>query len=75
MTCYLSTIEMVLVLHDANREADFYKRIIENSLNEIYIFHPKTLGIMMVNHGACENLGYTMQGLKNMTIFYLLQIL
>jgi len=63
----LSTVEMALKLHEANREANFYKQVVENSLNEIYVFHPETLKFIMVNRGARENLGYTMAELANMT--------
>jgi len=63
----LATVEMALKLHEANREANFYKQVVENSLNEIYVFHPETLKLIMVNRGARENLGYTMAELADMT--------
>jgi len=63
----LSTVEMALKLHEANREANFYKQVVENSLNEIYVFHPENLKFIMVNRGARENLGYTMAELADMT--------
>lgn len=34
---------------------------LENSLNEIYMFDAETLEFSYVNHGACENLGYSME--------------
>jgi len=63
----LSTVRMALKLHEANREANFYRQVVENSLNEIYVFHPETLKFIMVNRGARENLGYTMAELADMT--------
>lgn len=51
----------------AKRELEFYKNLFEDSLNEIYIFHPQTLKFIAVNRGARENLGYTEEELKQMT--------
>jgi len=51
----------------AKRELEFYKNLFEDSLNEIYIFHPQTLKFIAVNRGARENLGYTEEELKEMT--------
>ena len=41
--------------------------ILEESLNEIYIFDADSLKFLMVNHGARENLGYTTGELKQLT--------
>jgi len=41
--------------------------ILEDSLNEIYIFDAKTLRFIQVNKGARLNLGYSMQELSNLT--------
>ena len=42
-------------------------RILEDSLNEIYIFDAKTLKYLEANHGARKNLGYTMEELSELT--------
>ncbi len=42
-------------------------RILEESLNEIYIFDAETLLFIQVNHGACANLGFTLEELQNLT--------
>lgn len=42
-------------------------RILENSLNEIFIFDAETLKFCFVNRGARENLGYKMQELRGLT--------
>ncbi|SHJ69556.1 PAS domain S-box protein [Desulfofundulus thermosubterraneus] len=63
----VSTVEMALRLYEANAHANMYRRIFEDSLNEIYIFHPETLKFIAVNRGARENLGYTIEELSNMT--------
>jgi PAS domain S-box-containing protein len=41
--------------------------ILEESLNEIYIFDANTLRFIMVNEGARRNLGYSMEELNNLT--------
>ncbi|WP_073237709.1 PAS domain S-box protein [Desulforamulus putei] len=63
----VSTVEMALHLYEANAHANMYRQIFENSLNEIYIFHPETLKFIAVNRGARKNLGYTIEELSTMT--------
>ncbi len=42
-------------------------QIIENSLNEIYIFAADTLKFIQVNKGGRENIGYSLEELQNLT--------
>lgn len=42
-------------------------RIVEDSLNEIFVFDTKTLEFLSVNRGARENLGYSLKELQSMT--------
>ena len=42
-------------------------RIIDSSLNEIYVFHVDTLRFIHVNEGARNNLGYTLDELRQLT--------
>ena len=42
-------------------------RIIENSLNEVFIFDPDELHFIQVNRGARQNLGYTLEELNKLT--------
>ena len=42
-------------------------RILEASLNELYVFHSETLRFIEVNRGARENLGYSMEELSHLT--------
>lgn len=63
----LSTIDLALQYYESSSYATLYRQIIENSLNEIYIFNPETLKFIMVNRGARENLGYNMSELTEMT--------
>ncbi|HSI78857.1 MAG TPA: PAS domain S-box protein [Lunatimonas sp.] len=41
--------------------------ILENSLNEIYVFDTKELRFLYVNRGAILNIGYTLEELKRLT--------
>lgn len=43
--------------------------ILEESLNEIYVFDAETLRFIQVNRGACENLGYAREQLLTMAPF------
>jgi PAS domain S-box-containing protein len=42
-------------------------RILDESLNEIYAFHPGTLRFTQINRGVCENLGYSAAELRDLT--------
>lgn len=42
-------------------------RIIEDSLNEVYVFDCNSLRFELVNRGARENLGYSMEELRELT--------
>jgi len=42
-------------------------RIVERSLNEVYVFDADTLNFLEVNHGARTNLGYSMKELRALT--------
>ncbi|MEJ5361888.1 MAG: PAS domain S-box protein [Spirochaetota bacterium] len=49
------------------REIQRYKLIVEQSLNEIYIFDAKTLTFTYANCAVINNLGYSLEELKRMT--------
>ncbi len=51
----------------AENEIHRFSRVLEESLNEIYIFDSKTYRFSMVNRGARANLGYSMAELAAMT--------
>jgi CheY-like chemotaxis protein len=72
----ISTVEMALKLHETNttlkqreRMFQFYHHLFENSPNEIYIFHSETFKLISANRRARENLGYSLEELKEMTFF------
>ncbi|RMH74260.1 MAG: PAS domain S-box protein [Gemmatimonadetes bacterium] len=47
-------------------------RLVDSSLNEIYVFDAETLYFKQVNHGALRNLGYSLDQLLNMTPLHLM---
>ncbi len=49
------------------KELSAFGKILDRSLNEIYIFDAKTLHFLHVNHGARENIGYSMDECREMT--------
>jgi PAS domain S-box-containing protein len=57
------------VTHSKNAEHEtmLFSRIFEDSLNEIYIFEANTFKFRQVNHAALNNLGFSMEELRNMT--------
>ncbi len=48
-------------------ESSLLGRILAKSSNEIYVFDAQTLCFTQVNQGARDNLGYSMQELRNLT--------
>ncbi len=42
--------------------------IVENALNEIYVFHAVSWQLLKVNRGGRENLGYTAEELEHLTV-------
>ncbi len=54
-------------LKQAERSASQLGRVLEDALNEIYIFSADTLKFECVNRGARHNLGYTMRELRQLT--------
>ncbi len=44
-----------------------FGQILDRSHNEIYIFDKKSLKFVHVNRGACDNIGYSMEELREMT--------
>lgn len=54
-------------MDDKNLVLERFGQILEESLNEIYIFDANTLRFLTVNRGARTNLGYTMEELSHLT--------
>jgi PAS domain S-box-containing protein len=51
----------------AQEEAQQLGEILEQSLNEIYVFDDRSLRFLLVNRGARENLGFSLEELRQMT--------
>ena len=51
----------------AEQRAARFSRMLEGSLNEIYVFDAETLHFVEVNRGARENMGYSMGELRELT--------
>lgn len=51
----------------AERRESAFGRILDESLNEIYMFDSETLRFVQVNRGARDNLGYSMNELRQLT--------
>lgn len=60
---------MTQEINQRENEISGFAHIIEESLNEIYIFDSMTLKFVRVNRGARLNLGYSMEELSNLTPF------
>lgn len=63
----LSAVEMALARWQTENELQLYSCLVENALNEVYVFDSDTLKFITVNRIARENLGYTMEELCEMT--------
>ncbi len=62
--------ERTAELERANKQlkvSAYFGRIIESSLNEVYIFDSESLNFRLVNHGARSNLGYSIDELQRLT--------
>jgi len=62
-----SVIDMALRHKEEISRASIYHKIVESSMNEIYIFSAEDLKFIMVNQTARKNLGYGQEELTEMT--------
>ncbi len=64
---------MTVILRDiterklSEERVDYLGQILDESLNELYVFDEKTFMFLQVNKGALKNLGYTMAEMSTMT--------
>jgi len=63
---YIGVIRDVTERNKANSLINRFGRIIEDSLNEVYLFDSETLSFIDVNRGARQNLGYSIDELRLM---------
>lgn len=63
----LGTHTDITARKNAEREKLLFNHILEESLNEIFIFNEKSLKFIQANKAAISNLGYSMEELLKMT--------
>ena len=63
----IGTVQDITSKRAAEERAKSLGRIIEDSLNEIYLFDADNLKFIHVNHGALLNLGYSMEEMFELT--------
>jgi len=61
------TILDITDLKKSEKKQKSLVNIINESLNEIYIFNKETLHFIYANNGACTNLGYTLKEIQKLT--------
>ncbi len=61
------TLTPVEALEEAQAQAVFMGRVLEETQSEIYIFDCESLQFVYVNPSACRNLGFTLAELRGMT--------
>lgn len=61
-----NTLAVIIERKHAEHMTQRLGRIVDGSLNEIYVFDAETLHFVQANRGACRNLGYTLDELKAM---------
>ncbi len=64
---FITSVKNITRRKKAEQEQFRLLNIIENSLNEIYIFDAETFKFEHLNKGALENLGYTSEEIKSLT--------
>ena len=64
---WLSTHEDITVRKKAETLNLRLARIVEDSINEIYVFDSQTLKFLQVNTSACKNLGYSLEEMYDLT--------
>ncbi|WP_323789545.1 PAS domain S-box protein [Psychroserpens sp.] len=67
ITNFIGIQNDVSLRKNVEEERNHLATIIQESLNEIYVFDSTTLKFLNVNHGAQKNIGYTFEELKQMT--------
>ncbi len=67
MELYRRQFKDIEKLRSAEKEKLLLGSALDQSLNEIFIFDAETYKFVIVNKGGCENTGYSMEELRNMT--------
>lgn len=64
---FISTVNDITERKDLERERFKLLDIVDNSLNEIYLFDTESLKFEYVNHGALKNTGYTLNEMRKLS--------
>lgn len=67
VTNFIGIQNDVTLRKKAEAERHHLATILDESLNEIYVFDAKSLKFINANYGAQKNIGYTLEALKTMT--------
>ena len=59
--------ELIMELEQKNDEAEGIYKIVQNSLNEVYIFSQDDYHFLYANNGAQDNIGYNLTELNKLT--------
>ncbi|HSO77126.1 MAG TPA: PAS domain S-box protein, partial [Bacteroidales bacterium] len=65
--CFITTIIDITERKNLERERFRLLDIVDNSLNEIYLFEAESLNFEYANHGALNNTGYTFNEMRNLS--------
>jgi PAS domain S-box-containing protein len=68
---FITTINDITERKTLERERFKLLDIVDNSLNEVYLFDAETLKFEYVNHGALKNTGYTFNEMRNLSPLHL----
>ncbi len=64
---FIGVVEDITARKESERERERLSHVLDQSLNEIYVFDAETLRFQYVNRGALRNLGYDARTLSGMT--------
>ncbi len=67
VTLFLGTVIDITAQKSIENRLNLLGKIIDNSINEIYIFTKDTFRFTYINRGAIENIGYSMEEMLEMT--------
>lgn len=64
---FIAIVEDITHRRKTEKTVELLGRILEDSLNEVYVFDAESFKFTSVNYGARTNLGYTIEELEQMT--------
>ncbi len=64
---FVALVQDISNVAEAEAQSRQFAQIVENSLNEIYVFDAESLRFTQMNYGARKNIGYAEQEFRNLT--------